>query len=197
MNETDHAGWRNWGRAWGILMLAALFGIGGFFLIKRSIADYKFLIGSPNDYAPAMVGTIYLILGVIGVAKGEFIFRRKVLARAMTRAHSAIGETGWKGDVPLAPFCMLSMYRPWKKAHAISSWVLIPLMVGLALLFRFVFPSIVGEATGALLRGPVYFAVGLALLYAAAIYLVALGRLVSWWASDGQETSIPLPARSV
>lgn len=195
MSETDGAPWRNWGRAWGILVLAGLFGTGGFFLIRRSFADYHDLVHS-YSFAPALVGTLFLILALVGLAKGEIIFRRKVLARALTRARAAIGETGWAGDLPLAPFCMLSLYRPWKPAHAISSWVLIPLMVGLAFLFRFGIPALVGEETGAMLRGPVYFGVGVALVYGAAVYLVALGRLVSWWSSDGQEATMPLPERS-
>src|SRR5262245_38591902 len=125
--------WRNWGRAWGILALAGLFGIGGYFLIKRSLEDYHRLVHE-YDYAAPLVGTLYLVLALIGLVKGEIIFRRKVLARALMRARAALGETGWKGDLLLAPFCMLSLYRPWKPAHAISSWVLIPLMVGLALM---------------------------------------------------------------
>ena len=176
MTETN-AAWKNWARAWGILVLAGLFAIGGYFLIKRSLVDYSDL-KETYSYSPILVGSLYLILALVGLAKGELIFRRKILARALTRARAAIGETSWVGDLPLAPFLMLSMYRPWKKAHAISSWVLIPLMVGLAIFFRLGLPSLIGESAGALARGPVYFGVGLALVYGAVVYVAALAKLI-------------------
>jgi hypothetical protein len=113
----------------------------------------------------------------------------------MTRARLAIGETGWAGDAPLAPFCMLSMYRPWKPAHAISSWVIIPAMVALAIFFRFGLPGMIGADWGALVRGPVYFGIGLALAYGAAVYLVALARFVGWWLGDGRDETMPLPGQ--
>lgn len=185
-------GWRNPARAWGILCLAGLFGIGAFFLVRRSFEDWADVIDKGTAGA-TVLGILYAVLALVGLAKGEIIFRRKVLARALTRAHSAVGETGNIIDLPLAPFCMLSMYRAWKVAHAISSWVLIPLMVGLAFFFRFGLPAMIGPETGALVRGPVYFGIGLALAYGALVYLAALARFVGWWLG-GAAGEMPLPA---
>lgn len=190
--STAQPGWVNWGRAWGILVLAALFGTGSFFLFRRSLEDWSYLL--EKDVAGSTtLAVLYGVVALVGLAKGEFIFRRKVLTRALTRARSAIGETGWVGDALLAPFCMLSLYRPWKIAHAISSWVLIPLMVGLAIFFRVGLPSMIGEETGALVRGPVYFGIGLALAYGAVVYLVALARFLGWWLGGSSADAIPLP----
>lgn len=141
-----------------------------------------------------VLGLLYGVLALIGLAKGEVIFRRKVLARALARGRDAIGETGWPGDAPLAPFCMLSLYRPWKPAHAISSWVIIPAMIGLAFFFRFALPSMIGADAGALIRGPVYFGIALALAYGALVYVVTLARFIGWWLADGRDETLPLPA---
>jgi hypothetical protein len=184
--------WRNWGRTWGLIVLAALFGTGTFFLLKRSLKDWNDVLEA-GTAGTGLLGVLYAVLAVIGLAKGEVIFRRKVLARALARGRSAIGETGWAGDAPLAPFCMLSLYRPWKPAHAISSWVIIPVMVGLAFFFRFGLPSMIGAEMGALVRGPVYFGIALALAYGALVYVVALARFIGWWLSDGRDETLPLP----
>jgi uncharacterized membrane protein len=190
--STAQPAWVNWGRAWGIFFLAVVFGVGGFFLFDKSIVDWNDVLR--EDTASTLVlGILYAVFALVGLVKGEIIFRRKILARALSRARSAIGATGWAGDVPLAPFCMLSMYRPWKPAHAISSWVIIPLMVGLAIFFRVGLPSMIGAEAGALVRGPVYFGIGLALAYGAAVYIVALMRFVGWWLNDGQPETVPLP----
>jgi hypothetical protein len=191
--------WRNAGRAWGIFCLAALFAVGAFFLVRRSLTDWHDVL-ERETASPLTLGLLYGVLAVIGVVKGEIIFRRKVLARALARARSAIGETGNLADLPLAPFCMLSLYRPWKVAHAISSWVIIPVMVGLAVFFRIGLPAMVGPepgGMGALVRGPVYFGIGLALAFAALVYLVALIRFVGWWLNDGRDETIPLPEIAV
>lgn len=185
--------WRNWGRAWGLFVLASLFGTGGFFLLRRSLEDWNIVLHD-GTASTGLLGALYAVLALIGLAKGEIIFRRKVLARALARGRSAIGETGWAGDAPLAPFCMLSLYRPWKPAHAISSWVLIPLMVGLAIFFRVGLPAMIGKETGALVRGPVYFGIALALAYGALVYVVMLARFVGWWLGDGRDETLPLPA---
>lgn len=184
--------WRNWGRVWGLFVLAALFGTGAFFLLRRSLEDWN-LVLQKETAGIGLLGLLYAVLALIGLAKGELIFRRKVLARALARGRSAIGETGWAGDAPLAPFCMLSLYRPWKPAHAISSWVLIPLMVGLAFFFRFGLPSMIGSDLGALVRGPVYFGIALALAYGALVYVVMLARFIAWWLGDGRDETVPLP----
>lgn len=184
--------WVNAGRAWGMLVLAALFGVGGFFLFRRSFQDWN-LLQEANTSAALLYG-LYGGLGLIGLVKGEMIFRRKVMARSLSRARDAIGETGWAGDAPLAPFCMLSLYRPWKTAHAISSWVLIPIMVGLAFFFRFGLEAMgMDKTTAALIRGPVYFAIGIALIYGLGVYAVALVRFLGWWLG-GAAGPIPLPA---
>ncbi len=184
--------WRNWGRAWGLFVLASLFGTGAFFLLRRSLADWSAVLDAGTAGA-GLLSVLYAVLALIGLAKGEVIFRRKVLARALARGRNAIGETGWPGDAPLAPFCMLSLYRPWKPAHAISSWVIIPVMVGLAFFFRFGLPTMVGKEMGDLVRGPVYFGIALALAYGALVYVVALARFVGWWVGDGREETLPLP----
>jgi hypothetical protein len=49
-------------------------------------------------------------------------------------------------------------------------------------------------ATAALVRGPVYFAIGIALVYGACVYLMALVRFLGWWLG-GAGGPVPLPAR--
>jgi len=192
--STHEPAWRNPARAWGLLVLATLFGVGGFFLFRRSLEDYL-LVLDQEAASPVVVNLLYGVLAVVGLAKGEVIFRRKVMARALARGRDAIGE-GCSCDLPLAPFVMLSMVRPWKRSHAISSWVLIPLMVGLAFFFRFGLEAMgMSATTAALVRGPVYFGIALALAYAAALYLVALLRFVGWWMTDGKPETIPLPGQ--
>jgi hypothetical protein len=179
--------WRNLGRAWGLLFLAGLFGAGGYFLLKRSLEDWQTLlpVGEPAPVSPALVYLLYGLLAVLGLAKGEVIFRRKIVARTVARAQRAIGETGWAGDAPLAPFCLLSLYRPWQRAHAISSWLIIPLMIALAVICRvFLDP---------LERGPIYFGVGLALAYASLVYVYYLVRFLAWWVADARPETLPLP----
>jgi hypothetical protein len=188
--------WQNWARCWGILVLGALFGVGGYFLFRRSLEDWRLLReGGEPPFAPGLVYALYALVGLVGLVKGEIIFRRKVLARSLARARQAVGETGWIGDLPLAPFCLLSMYRPWKPAHAISSWVIIPIMVGLAFFFRFGLGLLgMGDATQAIVRGPIYFGIGLALAYGSGVYAVYLLRLVAWWLTAPTPETIPLPA---
>jgi hypothetical protein len=194
-NSLTQPGWRNAARAWGIFCLAGLFGTGAFFLIRRSFEDWRD-VSAAGTASQTLLGILYAVLALIGAVKGDIVFRRKVLARALARARSAVGETGNILDVPLAPFCMLSLYRPWKIAHAISSWVIIPVMIGLAVFFRVGLPSLIGAepgGNGALVRGPVYFGIGLALAYGALVYLVALARFVAWWQGDGRPETMPLP----
>jgi hypothetical protein len=183
-------GWVNAGRVWGILVLGALFGVGGYFLLRRSFADWP----TAAEASPTLVYVLYVLVGLAGLVKGEIIFRRKVMARSLARARQAIGETGWVGDAVLAPFCMLSLYRPWKIAHALSSWLLIPLMVGLAVFFRNLERMGVADGTAALIRGPIYFGIGLALIYGCLVYLIALFRFLAWWQGNGQPETNPLPA---
>jgi hypothetical protein len=195
-DATTEPAWRNIGRAWGMFVLACLFGVGCYFLCRRSLEDWNALMvptQGQSPPSPVLVFTLYAVLAIVGLAKGEVIFRRKVMARSLARARSAIGETGWPGDAFLAPFCMLSLYRPWKISHALSSWLLIPLMVGLAFFFRFGLAGFVDPTTESLVRGSVYFGIGLALAYGALVYLAALVRFIGWWLSGAARESMPLP----
>jgi hypothetical protein len=66
-------------------------------------------------------------------------------------------------------------------------------MVGLAFFFRLGLERMgLSPENAALVRGPVYFAIGLALAYGALVYLAALVRFLGWWTSDRRPETIPL-----
>jgi hypothetical protein len=169
---------------WGIAVLGFLFGMGGYRLLMKAYSLY-------TSHPPLDLGdyALYALLLVFGVGKAEMLFRRKFIPRTLARARDAIGETGWAGDYPLAPFLMLSLYRPWQKKHAIMSWVLIPIMVGLAVLF-----AIEQGVPDGTFKGAVDLAIGLALAFAALVFLVYLLRLLAWWMGGAKAESNPLPA---
>ena len=172
------------GQLWGILFLGFIFGTGAWRLIAKFSTIYQ--AEPPTN---AMHYAIYALLLVLGVGKAEFLFRRKLIQRTLARARDALGETGWRGDYLLAPFCMFSFYRPWAKKHMIMSWVLVPVMVGLAILF------IVGDINP-ILKGAVDLAIGLALAYAALVYVYYFLRVFFWWISGGRAENSPLPEKA-
>jgi hypothetical protein len=181
------------GQLWGQLFLIALFGMGGFRLTDKAVGftHDRGLTESDSPMQPRGVidFALYGLLLVLGAGKAEMLFRRKFIPRTLARARDALGETGWKGDYPLAPFCMLSLYRPWKKKHLILSWVLIPAMVGLAVLFVAVIPD-------SPFKGAVDLGIGLALFYGAVVYLIYLLRFIAWWLGQGANPeTMPFPRR--
>ncbi len=183
------------GQFWGLIFLAVLFGMGGYRLMYKAYLltyvgvnaeDGKSLI-YPGIPITAYDWFIYGLIILLGVGKAYGIFYRKLVPRTLARCRTALGETGWSMDYLLAPFCMLSMYRPWKKKHAILSWVLIPVMVLLAVSFILWVPNRVEKAA-------VDWAVGGALAFAALLYVVALLRLVGWLAMGAKFEKHPFPA---
>lgn len=179
-DDTKQPNDKTMGQLWGLVFLAGLFGMGGYRLTAKGFTLFE------PDTAYVL---FYGLLLILGAAKGEFLFRRQFIARTLARGRQALGETGWKGDYLLAPFCMLSLYRPWQKKHMIVSWVLIPAMVTLAIVF------VVADIYRPL-KGAADLGVGLALVYGALIYGFYLIRLLSWWAADGRAETNPLPMPS-
>ncbi len=171
---------------WGIFFLAFLFGMGGYRLIHKGYSLYVSGEGTPMD---AYDYFLFAVLLLLGAGKAYMIFQRKMVPRTLARARKALGETGWKWDYLLAPFCMLSLYRPWQKKHAILSWIVIPVMVALAVSFIVIVPDNV-------FKSAVDWAVGLALAYAAALYVVAFCRVLGWSLTGAKEDSHPLPAEA-
>jgi hypothetical protein len=170
------------GQLWGLLVLTVLFGMGGYRLTLKGATLFQ---PEPIYYG------VYSLLLAFGAAKGEFLFRRKFIPRTLARGRDALGETGWRGDYVLAPFCMLSLYRPWQKKHAILSWVLLPVMVALAVIFAR--DDIIPDSA---FKGGVDLAIGLALAYAALVYVVYGMRFLSWWVfGPSDPATMPLPAR--
>jgi hypothetical protein len=166
------------GQLWGILALAFLFGMGGYRLTAKGIRLFE----------PEM--SYYLTYGVLlifGAAKGEFLFRRKFVPRTLARARDALNSSL---DLILAPICMLSFYRPWSVKHAVLSWLIVPIMVGLAILFARQEPIPDGP-----FKGGVDIAIGLALAFTAAIFVVYWFRLLGWWLAGSKAESMPLPSR--
>lgn len=169
------------GQLWGCLFLLALFGMGGYRLLLKGIQIWQ-------DHPPVELWE-YLIYGfliIFGTGKAEFLFRRIFIPRTLARGREALGETGWSGDYWLAPFCMLSFYRPWQKKHQIMSFVLVPVMVGLAVYFA------LGEINP-VLKGSVDIAIGFALAYAALVFALYLGLLLVWWLGGANEATHPWP----
>jgi len=170
---------RTLGQLWGILVLAVVFGMGAYRLTAKGMR----LFDSEAGYYYA----VYAVLLVLGVAKGEFLFRRKFVPRCLARARDALLGVL---DYILAPFCMLSFYRPWSVKHAILSWAIVPIMVGLAILFASPEPIPDGA-----FKGGVDMAIGLALAFTAAIFVVYWFRVLGWWIAGANADSIPLPRR--
>ena len=166
------------GQLWGILVLAAVFGMGAYRLTAKGIRLFE-----PETSYYLMYG----VLVIFGAAKGEFLFRRKFVPRTLARARDALNS---KLDLILAPVCMLSFYRPWSVKHAVLSWLIVPVMVGLAILFAGQEPIPDGP-----FKGGVDLAIGLALAFTAAIFVVYWFRLVGWWFAGANAESIPLPRR--
>lgn len=175
------------GQIWGLLALAALFGMGGYRLLNKAYSlTYLQTEGIPLT---AFDWFLYGLIILLGVGKAYAIFYRKMVPRTLARCRTALGETGWSMDYLLAPFCMLSMYRPWKKKHAILSWIVIPVMVLLAVSFVLWVPDSVFKAA-------VDWAVGGALAFAALLYVVALVRLLGWLAMGAKFEKHPFPANA-
>src|SRR5262245_14090290 len=97
------------GQLWGLLFLLVLFGTGGFRLTDKAVgfthAKGLTTADSPMSPKDTLDYLLYGLLLGVGLAKGEMLFRRKFVARTLARARDALGETGWKGDYILAPFC--------------------------------------------------------------------------------------------
>ncbi len=170
------------GQIWGILFLTALFGFGGYRLLSKGIQIYQ-----QHPPLSMLDYLLYLGIGLFGLGKAEMLFRRVFVPRTLARAKEALGETGWTGDYWLAPFCMMSLYRPWQRKHQIMTLLLVPLMVGLAVFFA------IGNIAPSL-KGPVDLAIGFALAYAAVWYLISFVRVVGWWLASGLAETSPLPA---
>jgi hypothetical protein len=163
---------------WGILVLAGVFGMGAYRLMAKG-----FRLFEPET-------TYYLAYGlllVFGIAKGEFLFRRKFVPRTLARARDAL-TSGL--DYIFAPFCMLSFYRPWSVKHAVLSWAIVPIMVTLAVLFARQEPIPDGA-----FKGGVDLAIGVALAITAAIFVVYWLRVFGWWLAGANAETIPLPRR--
>ena len=183
------------GQIWGLIFLAVLFGMGGYRLMNKA---YMLTHGGVIDITTGQLSYpgipitafdwfLYGLIILLGVGKAYGIFYRKFVPRSLARCRSALGETGWSMDYLLAPFCMLSLYRPWKIKHAILSWVLIPVMVLLAVTFILWVPNSVFKAT-------VDWAVGGALAFTALLFVFALLRLIVWLAMGAKFEKHPFPA---
>lgn len=184
------------GQIWGLLALAALFGMGGYRLLNKAyLLTYVGIIrenGKPDYPGIPMTWydwSFYGLIILLGVGKAYGIFYRKMVPRTLARCRMALGETGWSMDYLLAPFCMLSLYRPWKRKHAILSWIIIPVMVLLAVSFILWIPDNVYKAA-------VDWAVGGALAFTAVLFVIALLRLLGWLVTGANMERHPFPARA-
>lgn len=174
------------GQLWGLIALAGLFGMGGYRLLRKA---YQLTYDGTGAGVP-ITWYDWFLLGLIillGVGKAYGIFYKKMVPRTLARCRTALGETGWSLDYVLAPFCMLSLYRPWKLKHAILSWIVIPVMVLLAVSFILWVPDHP-------IKAAVDWAVGGALAFSAVLYVIALLRLVGWLATGAKVESHPFPA---
>jgi hypothetical protein len=175
---------------WGISLLGLLFGMGAYRLIKKGYMLIWGGVDGPEPYPGMPVsGFDYFLFGLLillGIGKSWAIFHRRMVPRTLARGRRALGETGSGWDYLFAPFCMLSLYRPWQRKHAILSWVLIPLMVGLAISFIVIVPDSVFKAA-------VDLAVGLALAYATCLYAIAFVRVLGWALTGAKLANHPLP----
>jgi hypothetical protein len=174
---------------WGILFLSVLFGTGAYRLLLKAyqLSWVDTGQGMPGYPLTALDYFLYGAILLLGGVKAYVIFQKRLVPRTLARARLALGETGWAGDYPLAPFCMLSLYRPWKRKHAILSWIVIPVMVALAVSFIVVVPDSVFKAA-------VDWAIGLALAWAALLYVGAFLQVVVWAMTGKKPERNPLPA---
>src|SRR4051794_14444309 len=62
--------WVNAGRAWGMFFLAAVFGVGSFFLFRRSLEDWHNVL-EKGTAGGVLLGVLYAVLALIGLVKGE------------------------------------------------------------------------------------------------------------------------------
>jgi hypothetical protein len=175
---------KTFAQLWGILGLGVLFGTGAYRLMHKA---YVLTTSEAGQALTTVDWLLYGLLIPLGLVKAYVIFQKRLVPRTLARARLALGETGWWGDYPLAPLCMLSLYRPWKRKHAILSWALIPIMVTLAVCFIVVVPDSVVKAA-------VDWAVGLALAWAAVLYGGAFVQVLVWAASGKRPERNPLPA---
>jgi hypothetical protein len=181
---------RTLGQLWGLIALAALFGMGGFRLLKKAYTLTYVGTGEPpvchgipiTWYDWAFLGACILL----GLGKAYGIFYKKMIPRTLARCRTALGETGNSLDYLLAPFCMLSLYRPWKVKHAILSWLVVPVMVMLAVSFVVWVPD-------SIYKSSVDWGVGLALALASLVYLVALLRFLGWLLTGAKPEHHPFP----
>lgn len=192
--EKPQSAGKTFGQLWGLLALAGLFGMGGYRLLMKAYT-LTFVGVSEGPDQPLVCSGIpmttfdWFFLGLVillGVGKAYGIFYKKMVPRTLARCRSALGETGWSMDYLLAPFCMLSLYRPWKVKHAILSWIVIPIMVLLAVTFILWVPNSPYKAA-------VDWAVGGALAFAALLYVVAFFRLIGWLATGAKSEQHPFP----
>jgi hypothetical protein len=176
---------------WGILLLGALFGTGGYRLLKKAY-ELTFVDAGQGPPGYPIAAFDYFLFGLIillGIVKAYVIFQKRLVPRTLARGRMALGETGWVGDYLLAPFCMLSLYRPWQRKHAILSWVLIPVMVALAVCFLVLDIDPVFKAA-------VDWAVGLALAWAALLYAMAFVQVLLWAMTGKKPERNPLPTHA-
>ena len=182
---------RTLGQIWGLVALALLFGMGAYRLLMKAYTLTYVGTGEP----PTCLGipiTWYdwAILGgciLLGLGKAYGIFYKKMVPRTLARCRTALGETGNSLDYVLAPFCMLSLYRPWKVKHAILSWLVVPVMVLLAVSFVVWVPDSPQKAA-------VDWGVGLALAIASLLYVMALLQFLGWLISGAKLERHPFPA---
>ncbi|MFO0812811.1 MAG: hypothetical protein U0796_06305 [Gemmatales bacterium] len=176
---------RTLGQTWGLVGLAVLFGMGAWRLLRKAyLLNYVDSAGIPITwYDWALLGLMILL----GIGKAYMIFYKKLVPRTLARCRSALGETGSSLDYLLAPFCMLSLYRPWKVKHAILSWLVLPVMVLLAVSFILWVPDSPFKAA-------VDWAVGGALGFASLLYVFAVLRFLGWLITGSKPEKHPFPA---
>jgi hypothetical protein len=182
---------RSLGQLWGLLGLAGLFGMGAYRLLNKAIALTHTGVGEKGEtLGIPLTAFDYALFGFIillGIGKAYMIFYKKMVPRTLARCRTALGETGNSLDYVLAPFCMLSFYRPWKVKHAILSWIVIPVMVLLAVSFILWVPD--GP-----FKAAVDYAVGGALAFTALLYVFNLVRLLGWLSTGAKPEAHPFPA---
>lgn len=179
------------GQLWGLAALGLLFGMGAYrLLMKAYVLTYVGTGDPPVCHGLPLTALDWFLYGLfilMGIGKAYAIFYRKMVPRTLARCRTALGETGWSMDYVLAPFCMLSLYRPWKRKHAILSWIVVPVMVLLAV-------SFVVWVTDSVFKAAVDWAVGGALAFAALLYVWSIVRLLGWLATGAKTEQHPFPA---
>jgi hypothetical protein len=173
------------------LVLGVLFGTGAYRLLKKAYELTFVDLGQGPPGYPISARDYFLfgVLILLGLVKAYVIFQKRLIPRTLARARLALGETGNSWDYLLAPFCMLSLYRPWKRKHAILSWVIIPVMVTLAVCFIVLdIPPV--------FKAAVDWAVGLALGWAALLYALAFLQVLLWTVTGKRPERNPLPTHA-